>query len=290
MKQHYNIQYHNADNLGHFPYFKTNFKTSIDLLTLDNTVKYRSQFFTKKKLVEKAIGQYCFLIVGKTEKIKKYYLWSFFKIEDYVKDSNGFYPHVNGTGYDFKKPILLNELEHFNDFKNFCGNFGFGFQNIDNHKFCKTLVDLSSQQSIDTSNIVEENTEEDLYLALQQLNEKMKNIEPEKRFAEIEQTLRKDKKIVELLKKSANYKCQFPNCESEILTRKGTNYFEVAHIQPIHKSGKSILGNLIVLCPNHHKEFDYGTLYIDEQTDIVLTGILNGKTFTIDLKKKLRPK
>jgi predicted restriction endonuclease len=117
----------------------------------------------------------------------------------------------------------------------------------------------------------------------------MKNVEPEKRLAKIEQTLRKDKKIVELLKKSANYKCQFPNCESEILTKKGTKYVEVAHIKPVHKGGQSILGNLIVLCPNHHKEFDYGTLNIVEQTDNVLTGTLNGKTFTIDQKTKLRP-
>ena len=280
MDKNYYIQYHNADKLGTYPTRNTDFKTSVELLTLDNSVKYESQIYTSKKTVEKAVGQFCFLIVGKTDKIKKYYLWAFFKIEDYVKDNNGYY-HVNGTGYDFEKPILLNELEHFNDFKNFCGNFGFGFQNIDSHVFCKTLISLSSQQSIETSNVVKGNTEENLQLVLQQLSEEMKNVEPEKRLTEIEQILRKDKKIVELLKKSADYKCQFPNCDSEILTKKGINYVEVAHIKPVHKGGQSILGNLIVLCPNHHKEFDYGTLNIDEQSDNILTGTLNGKTFTI---------
>ena len=144
--QHY-IQYHNADNLGYYPTPKTDFKTNIELLMLDNTVKYGGQFYTSKKLVEKAVGQFCFLIVGKTEKIKKYYLWSFCKIEDFTKDGMNFY-HVNGTGFDFQKPILLNDLDNFIDFRNFCGNFGIGFQNIDNHIFCSTLTSFTGQRKL----------------------------------------------------------------------------------------------------------------------------------------------
>jgi 5-methylcytosine-specific restriction protein A len=122
----------------------------IDLLTLDNSVKYDSWIYTKKKVVENAVGQYCFLIVGKTEKIKKYYLWTFFKVEDYEINGSGYYS-VYGHGYDFEHPILLNELPNFNDFKHFCGNFGLGFQNIDNHIFYKTLLSFSSETHLSTS-------------------------------------------------------------------------------------------------------------------------------------------
>lgn len=282
----YYIQYHNADKLGNYPTFGTNFKTSIDLLDLDDSMSYDSGFYSRKKQVEKAIGGFCFLIVGKTEKIKKYYLWSFNKIESFTKDDKGIY-HVNGTGFDFKKPILLNELEGFSDFKNFCGNFGLGFQNIDNNIFCKTLVSFSSNRNFDGSNEVKKNTEENLQLILQQLNRKMLKTKAEKRHSEMERILRKDKEIVNLLKKIANYKCQFPSCDSKVLTKEGINYVEVAHIKPVHEGGQSIIGNLIVLCPNHHKEFDYGLLSIDIQSENILTGTLNGKVFSIKTNYRL---
>lgn len=140
----YYIQYHNADRIGSYPTEKLHFEADINSLTLDNSVKYDSWIYTKKKTVENAVGQYCFLIVGKTEKIKKYYLWAFFKIEDYEIDDDGYYS-VYGHGYDFERPIFLNELQDFNDFKYFCGNFGLGFQNIDNHSFYKTLLSFSSE-------------------------------------------------------------------------------------------------------------------------------------------------
>lgn len=279
MQPNYYLQYHNADKLQSFPFGNPEFSTNVDSITLDNTVNYRSQFYTSKKQVENAIGQFCFLIVGKSDRIKKYFLWSFFKMEDFDKDENGLY-HVHGTGYNFRKPILLNELEHFNEFKNFCGNFGIGFQNIDNHVFRETLLTFELKHTIYNSSLVERNSDDDFRLALLKLNEEMEKIKPEKRYALLKQILRKDGKIVKLLKSAANFRCQFPNCNSEILTKSGKNYVEVAHIEPVKMGGQSILGNLIVLCPNHHKEFDYGILTINEQNVDVLSGTLNGKYFS----------
>lgn len=140
----YYIQYHNADKLGTYPTEDLDFKADISSLIIDNSVKYASWVYTSKKTVEGAIGEYCFLIVGKTDKIKKYYLWSFFKIEEYEIADNGGYI-VYGHGYDFERPVILNEVENFNDFKNYCGNFGLGFQNIDKHIFCKTLSSLADE-------------------------------------------------------------------------------------------------------------------------------------------------
>lgn len=154
------IQYHNADSLGTYPTADLDFKSNVDLLSLDNSVRFGSWIYTKKKLVEKAVGQSCFLIVGKTEqKIKKYFLWAYFKLEDYEISKDGYY-NVYGTGYDLAKPILLNELENFNDFKDFCGNFGLGFQNIDKHNFCRTLISLLPEQNLNSLNLIEKSSED----------------------------------------------------------------------------------------------------------------------------------
>jgi len=168
----YYIQYHNADNLGTYPTAGLDFKSNIDLLRLDNSVRFDSWIFTRKKLVEKAVGQFCFLVVGKTEKIKKYYLWAFFKIEKCEINSNGFYS-VLGTGYDFKEPVLLNDLAGFNDFKSFCGNFGIGFQNIDNHIFCKTLISYSSEINLLNTVTDTKDISDDSELNMDELNDEI---------------------------------------------------------------------------------------------------------------------
>ena len=65
----------------------------------------------------------------------------------------------------------------------------------------------------------------------------------------------------------------------------GGFYIEVAHVQPVEKGGTSVLGNVVVLCPNHHKEFDYGDLQVIEQTEELLHGKLNGIEFRIALPR-----
>jgi hypothetical protein len=278
---HYYVQYHNADKLGYYPTTNLDFNISAEKRSLDAYTRYEKQMFTSKKLVNAAVGQFCFLIVGKTETIKQYYLWSFFKIEEVKKDKNNFY-QVYGSGFKFKKPVLLNNLDNFHDFMKYCGNFGIGFQKINSHSFTSTLLLYTTKNKSKTNVDRDKNQDKnDLLIALQQLNKKMQLVSPERRLSSIDQILRKDKEIVGLLKKVAGYKCQFPNCKSVVKMTNGSNYVEVAHIKPVHKGGKSIIGNMIVLCPNHHKEFDYGDLKTIKQTKKLLVGELNGKFFKI---------
>lgn len=82
------------------------------------------------------------------------------------------------------------------------------------------------------------------------------------------------------IKEKYGCKCQFPGCGIRIKTKTGY-YAEVAHIVPVRDSGKTAAGNLIVLCPNHHKEFDFGELTIDKCDKNGLKGVLNNKKFTI---------
>lgn len=277
-KKQYYVQYHNADKLKHFPYTKNN---SIESIVFDASVKDDMHFFTKKKMVQNAIGNDCFLIVGTGKGKKQFYLWSVINIKK-VKKGKGQYD-AYGKGFSFENPILLNDLLGFSDFQSFCGQFGLGFQNITNHQFSKTLVEFADNFTSSPEFSPQVDNKLILVSALGDLNERMQSVIPEKRVSEVEMTLRKDQTIVSLLKQVANYQCQFPDCASMVLTKTGQNYVEVAHVKPVNDGGQSILGNLIVLCPNHHKEFDYGDLQINEQTLSKLSGSLNGRQFAIDM-------
>jgi hypothetical protein len=119
---------------------------------------------------------------------------------------------------------------------------------------------------------------------LNQLNAVMAEVSPQRVHAMVSQTIRRDTQLVKALKEFHEFKCQFPNCSVRIPKHGGGWYIEVAHIKPVSKGGKSVLGNLLVLCPNHHKEIDYGNLELMEQTDMYLRGRLNGKEFEINLQ------
>lgn len=143
-----------------------------------------------------------------------------------------------------------------------------------------------NRQPTEDTNTLDDNVSDDkksITELLADLNEKMKNVSPERIEKLVSATIRKDTKIINALKKATDFKCQFPTCGQRILKKNGGFYIEVAHIKPVSQNGQSILGNLIVLCPNHHKEFDFGDLKVNEQTNSKLAGQLNGNKFEIEI-------
>ncbi len=276
----YFLQYHNVDKMGYFPDTES---MDISNIEFETSIRQGLSFYTSKRIVKKTVGEKCFLVVGAGTNKKQYYLWSYMSIGHVSYENNEYV--ASGEGFNFQQPILLNNVPGFLDFKYYCGNFGIGFQEITNHVFCRFLVDLANSVDVlpGISKIEEVNST--LGEELRKENERMENVSPDKLVSEIEKTIRKDRKIVGLLKKAANYSCVFPDCHSAIKTRTGLNYVEVAHIKPVHKGGKSVIGNLFVLCPNHHKEFDHGDLKIVEQSINKLRGSLNGIEFYIVFPK-----
>jgi predicted restriction endonuclease len=93
---------------------------------------------------------------------------------------------------------------------------------------------------------------------------------------------KRDNYTIALIKKLRDYRCQI--CNTTILTKTGTNYIEAAHIKAKHESGPETPGNILILCPNHHKEFDYGDRHILKHTQEFVEFLLNTKTYTISLK------
>jgi len=158
------IQYHNADKLECFPTYGIDFNSLVSDIILNDTISNKPWIYTTKKAVRKSVDSICFLIVGKTEnKIKNYYLWCYFKIKNCSTDDYDTI-EVSGIGQDLKYPILLNPLPDFDNFKKFCGNFGIGFQNIDNHIFCQTLNSYTIELKEDN---VQKSDKEKLKILLQ---------------------------------------------------------------------------------------------------------------------------
>ena len=82
-------------------------------------------------------------------------------------------------------------------------------------------------------------------------------------FMTISEKKKRNRKIVEELKKLYKNKCQI--CGEFIDMGEGIKYSEVHHIHPIGKEHNGVDNkyNMIVLCPNHHKMFDLGILAIN---------------------------
>jgi len=84
------------------------------------------------------------------------------------------------------------------------------------------------------------------------------------------------------LKIIRNFKCQI--CGSNILKKDGSYYIEAAHIIEKRQKGPETPDNILILCPNHHKEFDLGNKKLIKKTKERIIFELNGKKYDISLK------
>ncbi|KAF9658223.1 HNH endonuclease [Tenacibaculum sp. ZH5_bin.1] len=92
---------------------------------------------------------------------------------------------------------------------------------------------------------------------------------------------KRNNKVIALIKILRNFECQI--CGQFILKRDGSRYIEAAHIIPKHKQGKENPENIILLCPNHHKEFDFGNRNVIKHTKDEIEFELNGNHHLLSL-------
>jgi|YelNatPaOPRAMG01_1025707.scaffolds.fasta_scaffold165500_2 hypothetical protein len=93
--------------------------------------------------------------------------------------------------------------------------------------------------------------------------------------------LKRDYDTIDKLKRVRDYRCQI--CGKTIPKKMGGFYIEAAHIQAKKEKGPETPDNLLILCPNHHKEFDYGDLEIIQHTKELIIFQLNGSNYCIPL-------
>jgi len=84
------------------------------------------------------------------------------------------------------------------------------------------------------------------------------------------------------IKRYRKFKCQF--CNTTILKENGTYYIEACHIKAKAEGKKDQLNNILVLCPNCHKLFDYAKRENEIYLGDIFSVILNGKTYKASLK------
>lgn len=93
---------------------------------------------------------------------------------------------------------------------------------------------------------------------------------------------KRDNKSIIGLKILRNFKCQI--CGTAILKKDGSFYVEAAHITKKKYKGSETPDNILILCPNHHKEFDLGNLKKIERTKEKFIFELNEKKYNISLE------
>ncbi len=95
-------------------------------------------------------------------------------------------------------------------------------------------------------------------------------------------SFKRDNRTIAQIKILRDFKCQI--CSTTIKKKDGTLYIEAAHIEPKHRKGRETPDNIILLCPNHHKEFDFGDRKISLHDKDNIHFTLNGLEHKISLK------
>lgn len=95
------------------------------------------------------------------------------------------------------------------------------------------------------------------------------NVPPDRKTIII-QRVERDTALSYSLKELYNNQCQI--CGSTIQLAGGL-YSEVHHLKPLGEkhSGHDIKSNMIVVCPNHHTQLDYGAIAIIPDTFKIIT-------------------
>lgn len=98
--------------------------------------------------------------------------------------------------------------------------------------------------------------------------------EPPKSRKTIVESLLRNRKLVEKLKKLYKGRCQY--CGFTFKQSNGRPYCEAAHLKPMarREANIDVKDNLFILCPNHHKMLDYGGLRIEFDAAGSLLGII----------------
>ncbi len=172
---------------------------------------------------------------------------------------------------DLARQIITDEIDKLkqsgitkDEFNKFTNIFEFiTREKFDNGRYVsKDEIDEVEQQEIQKM-IPDTVTKGDILRELKSLNPKM----PQE-IVFSGKTFKRDNKTITYLKRLRDFKCQI--CGIKIPKKDRGFYIEAAHITRKSEHGLETPKNILILCPNHHKEFDYGDLKIIERSKRLL--------------------
>lgn len=112
------------------------------------------------------------------------------------------------------------------------------------------------------------------------------------RYQTIVDRRHRSREKVVAIKSLYNDRCQL--CGNRLAKGDGTGYSEVHHLRPLGRphDGPDSLNNMIVLCPNHHSDFDNGVVIVDDNMKInhPYDDGVDGKRIRVEMEHSLATK
>lgn len=97
----------------------------------------------------------------------------------------------------------------------------------------------------------------------------------------------RDKELVRIIKLLRGNKCQI--CGYSFKMESGEEYSECHHLEHLANKGLDISANLLILCPNHHRQFHYGGVAILRHSSILLEVEIDGIKHICQLSPNSEP-
>ena len=198
--------------------------------------------------------------------------------EKYKEDGERFIGQI-GFSYkndDLVKNIIMDEILELKKHKLF-GNEYIKLVNIFNYYFGEINFNTNDIEQTELITIFANKTKEQLINELQNDND-----EENDDFITVNHKQYKRNNVnIAKIKLIRGFSCQI--CGMSIVKKDGTKYIEAAHIKAKSKGGKETLSNIILLCPNHHKEFDLGNSKIITHDQHNVKLIINNNEYEIML-------
>jgi len=145
-------------------------------------------------------------------------------------------------------------------------------------------------RSTDSKNTFQNDEEEQIQLEthfdrhnIEAIKKDLSNLSPFD-SAEVEifgKRYKRNNKTIVQLKILRNFECQI--CHITIKKKNNKKYIEAAHVKPKSIEGRESPENILILCPNHHKEFDFGERKVLSHEKDGIHFILNGVEYKINL-------